>query len=326
MHGRPHSAETEVPGRAGESAGKNVLASSSAPAPTEETSSLSGLFAALVAFLLWGILPVFWKALSSVDSFEVLCHRIVWSFLILVPFMLFRNRLGDLLVFLRSPRNFFGIFCSGVLLACNWFLYIWAIASDRVLETSLGYYINPLVNILFGVVVFREHISRRVLLAIGIAVIGVLHQVITLGHLPLVALGLAFSFGLYALLRKSLMIQALPGLFMETLVVLPLAAGRLFWQASLGRSAFFQGDPVIDVLLAGAGIITAVPLILFAYGTRRIRMTTLGILQYVSPTCVFLLGVFAYDEPLTLNGMITFFCIWTALALCTWDTILNRRW
>jgi chloramphenicol-sensitive protein RarD len=289
-------------------------------------SSLSGLAAALGAYLLWGILPVFWKGLSSVDSLEVLCHRIFWSFVMLAPFMFFQNRLGSLLVFLRSPRNFFGLLLSAFLLAGNWFLYIWAIASDMIMETSLGYYINPLVNILFGMVFFREKISRPVAASIAIAVTGVLYQVVALGHLPLVPLGLAFSFGLYALIRKMLMVQALPGLFMETLVVLPLAAGYLFRQASLGCSAFFRNDPVIDFLLVGAGVITTVPMLLFVCGARRIRMTTLGLAQYINPTCVFLLAVFVYDEAVTPGDMVTFFCIWTALALYTWDTVRSRRW
>jgi chloramphenicol-sensitive protein RarD len=219
-----------------------------------------------------------------------------------------------------------GLLCSGYLLAGNWFLYIWAIASDMIMETSLGYYINPLVNILFGVIFFREKISRLVAVAIVIAAIGVLIQVITLGHLPFVPLGLAFIFGLYGLIRKILMVQALPGLFMETLVVFPLAAGYLFWQASLGHSAFFRHVPVIDFLLVGAGVITTIPQLLFVYGAKRIRMTTLGLAQYINPTCVFLLAVFLYDEPVTLEDMETFVCIWTALALYTWDTVRSRRW
>jgi chloramphenicol-sensitive protein RarD len=295
-------------------------------APAGNPSSGSGLAAALVAFLLWGILPVFWKGLSSVDSLEVLCHRILWSFVLLTPFMFFQNRLGSLLVFLRTPRNFFGLFLTGCILGGNWLLYIWAIASDMIMETSLGYYINPLVNILFGVVLFREKISRLVWVAIGVAFFGVLYQVLALGKFPLVPLGLAFLFALYGLIRKILMVQALPGLFMETLVVLLPAAGYLAWQAFHGHSAFFRGDPLIDSLLVGAGVITTIPMLLFVYGAKNIRMTTLGLVQYVNPTCVFLLGAFVYHEPVTLDDMATFLCIWVALALYTWDTIRSRNW
>lgn len=302
-------------------------ATGSAPASgASPPSSGAGLAAAFVAYVLWGILPVFWKALASVNSFEVLCHRIVWSCVVLAPFMLFRGRLGRLLLFLKKPRNLLTVAGCGFLLAGNWFLYIWAITENMVVEASLGYYINPLVNILFGIAVFRERISRTVMAAIAIAVLGVLWQVAALGHLPVVPLGLAFSFGIYGLLRKILLVEALPGLFAETFFVLPLAAAWLFWQANLGNSAFFRGEYAIDALLVGAGIITTVPLICFAYGAKRIRMTTLGILQYVNPTIVFLLGVFAYGEPFTLDSLITFGCIWAALALYTWDTIRRRSW
>lgn len=305
----------------------SVADTSGGPASAgDEQGSLSGLAAALAAFLIWGFLPVFWKALASVDSFEVLCHRIVWSFCALLPFMFLHGRLGGLLLLLRRPRTALTLLFSGVLLAGNWLLYIWAIASGMVLETSLGYYINPLVNILFGLAVFREKVSRLGWAAICLALAGVLHQVVALGHLPLVPLGLALSFGVYGLIRKLLMVEALPALFVETLVVLPLAVGYLLRQGALGNSAFFRGDLTLDLLLTGAGVATTVPLLLFAYGAKRIRMTTLGVLQYVNPTCVFLLGVFVYDEPLSSGTLLTFICIWVALALYAFDTARARRW
>ena len=292
----------------------------------EAVSPLSGLLAAFFAYILWGILPIFWKALSSVDSFEVLCHRVVWSFLFLLPFMFFKGRLGSLALFLHSPRNFLGLLCSGFLLAANWYLYIWAIGQGMIVETSLGYYINPLVNILFGIAVFREKTGPLVKLAIAIAVAGVLYQVVALGSIPYVPLGLAFSFGIYALLRKLLLVQAIPGLFIETLVVLPIALYWLLTQAGDGNSAFFRGDYGIDALLIGAGVITTVPLIMFAYGVRHIRMTTLGLLQYINPTCQFLLGVFVYGEAFTTDTFITFGCIWAALALYTWESLRKHSW
>ena len=286
----------------------------------------TGSIAAFFAFFLWGILPVFWKGLESVGSFEVLCHRIVWSFLAILPFMFFSGRLAMLAVFLRSFRNFLALLFSGFLLAGNWLLYIWAVNSDMVIEASLGYYINPLVNILFGIVIFREKASRPVWFAIGLASLGVCWQVVTLGHLPLVPLGLAFSFAIYGLMRKLIKIQALPGLFVETMVVMPVALGFLLWQASQGNSAFYRGDLAVDALLIGAGLVTTIPLLCFAYGARRIRMTQLGILQYVSPTCTFLLGAFLYKEPITLDSLITFICIWTAIAIYTWDTARKHDW
>lgn len=291
-----------------------------------DETARSALFAACAAFLIWGFLPLFWKSLASVDAFQVLCHRIVWSFVFLLPCMFFSGRLGVLAVFLRAPGNALGLACSGFLLAGNWYLYIWAIKSGMVVEASLGYYINPLVNILFGFTVFHEKASRAAWAAIGIALLGVLYQIGTLGHLPIVPLGLAFSFAIYTLLRKKLVVQALPGLFAETLFVLPLALGYLLWQEHAGKGAFIAGNPFVDALLIGSGLVTTIPLVLFAYGARRLRMTSLGILQYINPTCVFLLGVFVYDEPFTGDDLVVFFCIWAALALYTRDMLRRRRW
>ena len=288
--------------------------------------SQSGLLAAFVAFLFWGLLPVFWKSLDSIDSFELLCHRVTWSFVFLLPFMLFSGHIAGLATFLQSFRNFLGLLFSGFLLAANWYLYIWAVNSGMILEASLGYFINPLVNILFGVVIFHEKAGRLAWLGIGAAALGVAFQVILLGHLPWVPLGLAFSFGVYGLMRKLLQVQALPGLFVETLVVMPFALGYLLWHSHSAGAAFFPGDSITNVLLIGSGVLTTVPLLCFAYGARRIRMTSLGILQYVSPTCSFLLGLFVYKENITPEGLFTFVCIWIGLTLYTWETTRKHNW
>mgnify|MGYP003623239098 CR=1 FL=1 len=308
---RPHS----PPPAGGENGGR-----------LEKNQNQSGLLAAFSAFLLWGLLPVYWKALDSIDSFELLCHRILWSFVCLVPFMLFSGRLAGLAVFLRNPGHFFGLVFSGFLLAANWYLYIWAINSGMILEASLGYYINPLVSIVFGVVIFREKAGFLAWLGISAAVVGVAFQVVKLGHLPWVPLGLACSFAVYGLMRKLMQIQALPGLFMETLVVVPFAAGYLLWKSQTSGAPFLPGDPATQVLLVGAGVITTIPLLCFAFGARRIRMTSLGILQYVNPTCSFLLGVFVYKENITADGLITFVCIWIGLALYTYETTRKHSW
>jgi len=255
-----------------------------------------------------------------------MCHRIVWSFVMLLPFMFFRGRLGLLLTFLKDRRNVLLLICTSCLLAGNWYLYIWAINSDRVLETSLAYFINPLINILFGITIFKEHASRLVKLAIALAVFGVVYQIIVLGEVPVVPLTLALVFAIYGLIRKIMQLSALPGLFMETLFVAPFAGAYLYWQWSLGNSPIFTGDPHLDLLLIGTGLITSFPLLCFAYSAMRIRMTTLGLVQYVNPILVFLLGVFLYREPFSVHSLITFACIWAALALYTWDTIRQRRW
>lgn len=302
-------------------------------APTASTistadavSPFSGLAAAFCAYLFWGLLPIFWKALSSVDPFEVLCHRIVWSFLCLLPLMFFNGRLGSLAIFLKNRLNFTALIFSGFLLAGNWYLFIWAISNGMILESSLGYYINPLVNILFGIAIFRENTGPLVKLAITLAVIGVGYQVIALGSFPWVSVGLAVSFGVYGLIRKILLVQAIPGLFVETLVVTPFALFWLLSQASGGNSVIFINDYFIDCMLVIAGFITTVPLVLFAYGARRVRMTTLAVLQYVAPTCQFALGVFVYGEVFTFDSLVTFACIWAALALYTWESVKKHSW
>lgn len=284
------------------------------------------MIAAGTAFVIWGVLPVFWKALDAVDPLEVLCHRIVWSVAGLLPFMFFQGRLGSLLLFLRSLRNVLCLVCTALLLAGNWFLYIWAISSNMVVEASLGYFINPLINVVFGVLVFKEQGSKLSMLAVAIAAAGVAVQIAAVGSLPFVPLGLGFSFALYGLIRKLLIIEAIPGLFAETLVVFFPAAGYLIYLAAGGGGAMLRMDAGTDLLLMGAGLITTFPLLMFTYAAKRVRLTTLGILQYLSPCCVFLLGVFVYGEPFPVSSFVTFACIWTAVALYIWDTTRRKQW
>jgi chloramphenicol-sensitive protein RarD len=293
---------------------------------SEASPSLVGLLSALCAFTFWGFLPLYWKALDTVDTFEIMCHRIVWSFFTLLPFMFFQGRFGLALTFLKKKTNALTLLGSSCILAGNWYLYIWAINTGKVLEASLGYFINPLVNILFGVIIFREKTGRVVRLAIAIAAAGVAYQIIVLGQVPIIPLTLAVSFGVYGLIRKVMQLPSLPGLFMESLFIMPFAGAYIFWQWDLGGSPIFTGDHVLDLLLMGTGLITSFPLLCFTYGARRIRMTTLGLLQYANPTIVFLLGIFVYREPFSVDSLITFACIWTALALYTWETIRSRRW
>ncbi len=284
-----------------------------------------GLVAAFAAFCAWGVLPLFWKALDTVDSLEVLCHRMVWSFVSLVPVMLFSGRLGGVLLLMRDKKVVLGLICTTALLGANWYTYIWSITHGQVLEASLGYFLNPLFNVVLGVAVFKEHPGRLTWAAIALASCGVLFQVLTLGRLPAVSLILGISFAVYGMLRKLLMVEALPGLFLETVFFIPCAAGYLLWQGALGNSAFYQGDLAIDALLVCSGFITTLPLFWFAYGARRIPMTTLGLLQYLTPSMVFLLGIFVFEKQLTLTALVTFSCIWAALALYTADSLRARN-
>lgn len=215
--------------------------------------------------------------------------------------------------------------CSSFILAGNWLLFIWGINSGMVLETSLGYFINPLLNFVLGVALFHEKTTRAAWGAILLAGGGVLYQVIALGHIPWVALGLGLSFAVYGAIRKIAMVEALPGLFIETAISFPLALGYLLWLGAGGVSVFFWADTPFILLLMLSGLLTTVPLFLFAFAVRRIRMTTLGLLQYISPSITFLLGVFVYKEDFSLERLVTFACIWLALGLYTWDSFRHRH-
>ncbi len=285
----------------------------------------NGILAALGAFLTWGLLPVFWKALGSVEPLEVLFHRMFWSFMVLLLFLPATGRLGAALKILTMPKELGTLALTGALLGFNWYLYIWAISNNLVLEASLGYFITPMLNILAGMLFFRERPGRLGLLAIVLAFAGVLFQLLFLGSLPLTALGLSVSFAVYGLLRKVVVVEALPGLFVESLLMMPVAAFWLLREAFLGHSAFARGDLTVDALLIGTGLITTLPLFWFSYGARRIRLTTLGLVQYITPSMIFVLGVLAYGETVGFERMVTFACIWTALGLYTWENLHNKK-
>lgn len=293
--------------------------------PTRHPEAPRGFAAALGAFFLWGLLPIYWKAVQSVDAFEILCHRIVWSLVFIGLILTVKKRWPETFAPLRSPRNLGILVLSSLCIGANWLVYIWAVVHNDVLATSLGYYINPLVNVLLGFIVFRERLSRLQCVAIALATAGVLNSIISYGKLPWISLVLAVTFAFYGLLRKIAAVESLPGLFLETMVLTPLAMGYIIFLQFNGTSGFLAGDFSVDLLLIGAGIATATPLIGFAHGARRLQLTTLGILQYTAPSIAFLLGVFLYDEPFTPSHLVTFALIWTALAVYTTDSIRTIR-
>ncbi|MDR2161517.1 MAG: EamA family transporter RarD [Desulfovibrio sp.] len=289
------------------------------------TALESGGVAALLAFLIWGCLPLYWKTLDRMPPLEILCHRVFWSFWTMLPVILCTGRLGHIMVILGSRARLLPLAASSLVLSGNWLLFIWAVNSGRVLETSLGYFINPLLNILLGMILFRERLRPAAWVAVALAAAGVGSQIISLGHLPWTALSLGGSFALYGLIRKMAPVEALPGLFMETLLILPAALAWLLWEGSKGTGVTFAADPSFLLLLAASGPLTALPLFLFAFGVRRLRMTSLGLLQYVSPTMTFFQGVFLFGEPFSLSSLLTFSCIWAALALYSWDSLGKGR-
>ena len=277
--------------------------------------------AAFGAYALWGILPVYWRALHGVGAPEILCHRILWSVVVLAGVLGATRRGGEVREIFRRPRVAALLVCSGVTIGANWLLFIWAVNSGRILESSLGYYINPLVNVVFGVLFLRERLRPLQALAVGCAFLGVVLEVGRYGSLPWVALGLASTFGLYGLLRKLAPVEAAPGLFVETLYLAPLSLGYLVFLGLTGGQAFGPADPGRSLLLAGAGLVTSVPLLLFGFGARRISLCTLGLAQYVSPTLTFALGVWAYGETFSPGRGQTLAFVLGALVLYTADAL-----
>jgi chloramphenicol-sensitive protein RarD len=260
-------------------------------------------------------MPAYIKAVRAAPVVELLCHRVVWALAFLLVISWRQGQLRALRSALRSGRVLAILAASTTLLAVNWLVYIWAVVNGRVLEASLGYYINPLVNVLLGVVILGERLERPVQIAVGIAAAGVLWLALHFGEFPWIPLVLANSFGLYGLMRKLAPVGALAGLTVETALLLPLTGGYLVWAIASGRAAFLAGDPSLDVLLLLGGPVTAVPLLFFAAAARRLPLTTLGFLQYLSPTLQFLLAVFAYGESFDRTRAVAFACIWTAVAL-----------
>ncbi|WP_285905197.1 EamA family transporter RarD [Pseudodesulfovibrio pelocollis] len=285
----------------------------------------AGFLAAFAAFLAWGLLPVYWKSVQGVAPLEILCHRILWSLIFIATILSFKHRWAETFAPLRSPRNLLILSLSSLTIAVNWLIYIWAVNNGNVLATSLGYYINPLVNVLFGCLFFRERLNPLQTAAIGLAALGVANSVVGYGEFPWISLTLAVTFACYGLLRKIAAVESLPGLFLETMVLAPAALLYVLHLQVAGASGFLAGDTRIDLLLVGAGAATALPLIGFAFGARRLRLTTIGLLQYIAPTIAFSLGVFVYNEPFGPSHLLTFALIWSGLALYTIDSVRAIR-
>lgn len=284
-----------------------------------------GLLYGIAAYGSWGFMPVYIKAVRAVPILEVLSHRVFWAFLLLVALCWKQGELATIRAAVRTPRTLALLTGSTVAIAVNWLAYIWAVVHGHVLESSLGYFINPLVNVLFGVAILGERLDRPVRIAFAVAGTGVLWMVLRAGHVPWIALTLATSFGLYGLLRKLAPVGGLAGLTIETGLLSPLAGGFIGWVVANGRSGFLAGDLKTDTLLLLAGPITAVPLLFFAGAARRLPLSTLGLLQYLSPSLQFLLAVFAYREPLDPARLVAFAFIWTALVIFAVYTARHTR-
>ena len=283
-----------------------------------------GILSAALAFLLWGLFPLYFHALKTITPSEILAHRIVWSLIFLAIVLTVRRQWAWIGNLLSQPRVMAGFAASALLLSANWLLYIWAVNSGHVIEGSLGYFINPLFNVMLGYLVLKERLRPVQWLAIGIAAAGVLWLTWQAGRMPWIALLLAASFGGYGLLRKTAALGALEGLSFETMLLFPFAAAYLVWMALHGANGFTAASDGVRWLLAASGPITAIPLLLFASGARRIPMSLLGILQYIGPTIQLSLGVFLFREEFTQERLIGFALIWSALALYAAEGLYKR--
>ena len=284
----------------------------------------AGLAYATLAYVLWGIVPLYWRLLDGVPPFELTVHRIVWCALLVMIVSLMRRRLGHLRQILRTPRLVATLALTSLLISTNWTVYIYCVASRQLVEASLGYYINPLISVGLGVIFLGEGMSRIRFAAIVLATGAVAAKAVSLGHFPWIAPVLALSFGFYGYFRKLAPVDALDGLLVETSIVLPVSAGLLLYWYIMGEAAFPSGNIARNILLIGSGAITAVPLALFAAGARRIRLSTLGFLQYLSPSITLLLAIFGFGEKFTQLDAVAFGCVWAALSLVALESHVTR--
>ena len=284
-----------------------------------------GILYALAAFGTWGLVaPVHFKLIAAVPPFEILAQRIVWSTLLVLIIIGARRRWRELVGALAARRTLAMLSLSAALVAGNWLVYIWAIASGRLVEASLGYFINPLVNVALGIVFLGERLRPLQLAACGLAAAGVLVLTIAAGTVPWIALALGISFGFYGLIRKTVRVDPLVGFTVESLLLVPFAATYVVVLVASGASAFARGDIRLDILLVLTAVTTSAPLIWFAAAAQRLRLSTVGLLQYLAPSCLLGLGVLAYGEPFTTVQAVSFAAIWTALALYSADAFLGR--
>lgn len=278
----------------------------------------AGMVSATAAYLIWGILPLYWKLVESVPAHEVLAHRIIWSFVFMVLLLVITSNISHItgsISEILKPKKLGGIFISSLLISVNWFIYIWAVNHDHIIETSLGYYINPLISVLLGIVVLKEKLTFWQIVSFVLAALGVINMTYHFGSVPWVALLLAASFGLYGLSKKLVKMGAIDGITWETLMITPFALGFLIYTHNSGGGALGTQPLSIVALLIGAGVVSAVPLILFARGATRLPLSVIGFLQYIAPTIALIIGIFVYHEDFTPVHLVSFLCIWTALTI-----------
>lgn len=292
---------------------------------SQPSPAARGALAAAACYLMWGLVPLYWTRLSAIGPVELIAHRHVGSLVVVAALVLSQGKFGEIRTALGTWRIAAVHLLSGTLLTVNWLVYVWGVNSGHVIETSLGYFLVPLANVAAGRFVLHEHLRRLQWIAIGFAAAGVAAMIAQVQRVPWIGLVLAASFSAYGLLRKQSPLGSLTGLTVETLLLAPLAVGFLLWQHHLGKGALGHVGTVQHLLLLSAGLVTAVPLLLFAYGARRIRLSTLGLLQYLGPTTQFTLGLLVFRETFSRDRAFGFLLIWIGLVLYTADNVLGDR-
>lgn len=289
--------------------------------PLNDTTK--GVVYGLGAYTLWGSFPLYFALFKGIPSWEVLIHRVIWSCLFLAVVISILKRWPPVVAALRKPRRLGYVLGCAVFIALNWGIYIYAVETRHVLQASLGYFLTPLVNVAMGLLILGERISRLQAAAVGLAAVAILYQLFLLGELPWITLVLAFSFGTYGLMRKKVELDGLSGLFVETLLLLPLGLLTLAWLSSQGLS-HFSDSTYSALLLASSGAVTAIPLLAFAGAARRLKLSTVGFLMYINPTIQFLIALYIFHEPLSTAKLVSFVMIWGALAIYSWSAWVGR--
>ncbi|WP_193050824.1 EamA family transporter RarD [Pseudoalteromonas undina] len=290
-----------------------------------DTEQRKGAIFACLAFFMWGLAPIYFKMIQHVSAFEILMHRVIWSVMFLILVVSVLNYWDKIKRILIQPKLILMLVVTSTLLGFNWGLFIWAINNNHMLDASLGYYINPLLNVLLGMVFLNERLRKLQGAAVALAFTGVLLQLISFGSFPVVAFSLATSFALYGLLRKKLQVDALPGILIEALILLPVALTYWWLMVPTETSNLPANDWLTNALLVSAGIVTTLPLLCFTGAAKRLQYTTLGFFQYIGPSLMFILAVVFYDEVFDAERVITFACIWSALAIFSWDSYHQSR-
>ena len=295
------------------------------PADNPPRAASRGAIAAACCYFTWGLVPLYWTQLADINALELVGHRHVWSLAFLLLVLLVQRRVSELRAGFASGRAILTNLVSATLLTLNWLVYVWGVNTGHVIECSVGYFLVPLVNVAAGRFILHEHLRRLQWIAIAAAAVGVALMILQLGRLPWIGLALAATWGGYSLMRKQSPLGAIAGLTLETLLLAPFAIGLLLWQHHTGEGALGRITLGRHLLVLSAGVITAVPLVLFAYGAQRIRLSTLGLLQYIAPTVQLILGIWVYHEPFSSARVLSFTFIWLGLALYTIDNLAAAR-